>query len=63
MSTTEPAWFKSTYSGGGGGNCVEVAVCTGAVLVRDSKDTSGPALAVSRDAWTAFATLAAGPGS
>ena len=25
MSTTELDWFKSSYSGGGGGNCVEVA--------------------------------------
>ncbi|MEW2399907.1 DUF397 domain-containing protein [Streptomyces sp. NPDC046862] len=59
MSTTELAWFKSSYSGGGGGNCVEVAVRTEAVLVRDSKDTDRKALAVSRDAWSAFAALAA----
>ncbi|WP_256106879.1 DUF397 domain-containing protein [Streptomyces sp. ODS05-4] len=26
MSTTELDWFKSSYSGGGGGNCVEVAL-------------------------------------
>ncbi|MGW4107879.1 DUF397 domain-containing protein, partial [Streptomyces sp. NPDC004976] len=32
MSTTELAWFKSSYSGGGGGNCVEVAMRTEAVL-------------------------------
>ncbi|MFE1071384.1 DUF397 domain-containing protein [Streptomyces sp. NPDC058783] len=31
----------------------------GAVLVRDSKDTDRQALAVSRDAWSAFTTLAA----
>ncbi|MEV5984340.1 DUF397 domain-containing protein [Streptomyces sp. NPDC052051] len=24
--STNPAWFKSSYSGGEGGNCVEVAV-------------------------------------
>lgn len=59
MSTTELAWFKSSYSGGGGGNCVEVAVCPEAVLVRDSKDTQRQALAVSRGAWSAFTTLAA----
>ncbi|MEF9907013.1 DUF397 domain-containing protein [Streptomyces sp. P9-A2] len=58
MSTTELAWFKSSYSGGGGGNCVEVAVCTEAVLVRDSKATQRQSLAVSRDAWSAFTTLA-----
>ncbi|MFD6904480.1 DUF397 domain-containing protein [Streptomyces sp. NPDC060077] len=59
MSTTELAWFKSSYSGGGGGNCVEVAMRTEAVLVRDSKDTDRQALAVSRDVWSAFTTLAA----
>ncbi|WP_069812594.1 DUF397 domain-containing protein [Streptomyces sp. TP-A0874] len=59
MSTTEPAWFKSSYSGGGGGNCVEVALRPGAVLVRDSKDTRRRPLSVSPEAWTAFTTLAA----
>ncbi|THA23974.1 DUF397 domain-containing protein [Streptomyces sp. RKND-216] len=54
MSTTGPAWFKSSYSGGGGGNCVEVAAAESAVLVRDSKDTDLPALTVSGDAWAAF---------
>ncbi|GAA1010095.1 hypothetical protein GCM10009564_27160 [Streptomyces thermogriseus] len=39
MSTSEPAWFKSSYSGGSGDNCIEVALRPGIVLVRDSKDT------------------------
>ncbi|MGW1249150.1 DUF397 domain-containing protein [Streptomyces sp. NPDC002535] len=26
MSTTDLAWFKSSYSGGSGDNCVEVAL-------------------------------------
>ncbi|GGR46335.1 DUF397 domain-containing protein [Streptomyces roseolus] len=26
MSTTELAWFKSSYSTGDGGNCIEVAL-------------------------------------
>ncbi|MEU1168107.1 DUF397 domain-containing protein [Streptomyces sp. NPDC005921] len=26
MSTTEPAWFKSSYSGTAGDNCLEVAL-------------------------------------
>ncbi|MFD4612171.1 DUF397 domain-containing protein [Streptomyces sp. NPDC058440] len=59
MRTTELAWFKSSYSGGGGGNCVEVAICPGAVLVRDAKDTDRQALAVSPGAWSAFTALAA----
>ncbi|UYQ65023.1 DUF397 domain-containing protein [Streptomyces peucetius] len=59
MSTTEMAWFKSSYSGGGGDNCIEVAVRPKTVLVRDSKDTQRRPLAVSPDAWSAFTTLAA----
>ncbi|MFE4213611.1 MULTISPECIES: DUF397 domain-containing protein [unclassified Streptomyces] len=59
MSTTELAWFKSSYSGGGGGNCVEVAALAEAVLVRDSKDTQRRPLAVSPSAWSAFTVLAA----
>ncbi|MGW0779798.1 DUF397 domain-containing protein [Streptomyces sp. NPDC002913] len=59
MSTTEPAWFRSSYSGSSGDNCVEVAVRAGAVLVRDSKDTQLPGLMVSPRAWSAFTVLAA----
>ncbi|WP_432012426.1 DUF397 domain-containing protein [Streptomyces cucumeris] len=54
MSTTEPDWFKSSYSGGGGGDCVEVAIDPAAVHIRDSKDTTTGTLAVTHDAWTAF---------
>ncbi|MFH8801247.1 DUF397 domain-containing protein [Streptomyces sp. NPDC017936] len=50
MSTTGPTWFKSSYSGSSGDNCIEVAVRTEAVLVRDSKDTDRQAPAVSRGA-------------
>jgi hypothetical protein len=60
MSTTELAWFKSSYSGGGGDNCVEVAVRADAILVRDSKDTRRNPLTVSPDAWAAFTPLASG---
>jgi Domain of unknown function (DUF397) len=48
-------WRKSSYSGGASGNCTEVATVPGAVLVRDSKDPSGPVLAFEREAWDAFA--------
>jgi uncharacterized protein DUF397 len=54
MSSTEPTWFKSSYSGGGGDNCVEVAAQPESVLVRDSKDTGRTPLAVSAPAWAAF---------
>ncbi|MEU8827257.1 DUF397 domain-containing protein [Streptomyces sp. NPDC048636] len=54
MSTTERDWFKSSYSGGGGGNCVEVAIRPDTVHIRDSKDTATGELAVSHRAWAAF---------
>ncbi|MFE2456429.1 DUF397 domain-containing protein [Streptomyces sp. NPDC059402] len=54
-------WFKSSYSGSGGGDCVEVAAGLDAVYVRDSKNPSHwPVLQVSRDKWAAFVTLAVG---
>ncbi|CDR05412.1 DUF397 domain-containing protein [Streptomyces iranensis] len=59
MSATEFAWFKSSYSGSQGDDCVEVAVTEGAVHVRDSKDTARAGLAVSRDGWARFIRFAA----
>lgn len=58
--TTVPdvTWFKSSYSGTEGGQCVEVANGTAVVHVRDSKATAGPVLTVSRDAWAGFVGLA-----
>ncbi|MER8055911.1 MULTISPECIES: DUF397 domain-containing protein [unclassified Streptomyces] len=65
MSNTEPstdalglAWFKSSYSGAEGGQCVEVALGTTAVHIRDSKAITGPRLTVSRNAWAGFVGLA-----
>lgn len=57
MNTRTPAgphWFKSSYSSGEGGACVEVAADPVAVLVRDSKARGGPRLAFTRGAWTGF---------
>lgn len=47
-------WMKSSYSGGNGGECVEVAGCASAVRVRDSKVADGPWLTVGRAGWGAF---------
>ena len=47
------SWLKSSYSSYRE-NCVEVAFTGNAVAVRDSKDPEGPALAVSRTAFTRF---------
>ena len=58
MSAPEPhgiAWHKSGYSAESGG-CVEIAPAPDRVLVRDSKDPHGPALAVPTSAWQRFLT-------
>jgi hypothetical protein len=60
MSTTDQLrWFKSSYSGGEGDNCVEVAMRPEVVHIRDSKDKRIRPLVVTPNAWAAFATLAA----
>ncbi|MGC5007070.1 DUF397 domain-containing protein [Streptomyces sp. NBC_00353] len=59
VAARELAWFKSSYSGAEGGDCVEVANATGAVHIRDSKVTAGPVLTVSPHAWCGFVGLAA----
>jgi hypothetical protein len=58
MTVPEPdsiVWHTSSYSYGNGA-CVQVAPTPGRVLVRDSKDPEGPALAVPIPAWRAFLT-------
>ncbi|WP_031509778.1 DUF397 domain-containing protein [Streptomyces megasporus] len=55
----EPHWFKSSYSSGEGGECVEVCLAPDVVLVRDSKRATGPMLSVDPDAWSAFVQQAA----
>ncbi|MGC9536201.1 DUF397 domain-containing protein [Streptomyces sp. UG1] len=47
-------WFKSSYSGGSGTECVECAHVYDGVLVRDSKRDDGPVLAVQGRAWRSF---------
>ncbi|HXT44355.1 MAG TPA: DUF397 domain-containing protein [Pseudonocardiaceae bacterium] len=49
-------WIKSSYSGTGGGNCVEVASMPGGHrAVRDSKNPAAAALIFTAGVWTAFA--------
>ncbi|MFE9940146.1 DUF397 domain-containing protein [Streptomyces hirsutus] len=53
------SWFKSSYSGSGGGDCVEVAVAHASVRVRDSKaPADGPTLRIGREEWAAFVSHA-----
>ena len=54
-ATAGLSWRKSSYSGNGGSDCIEVARCLpGAVAVRDSKNPSGPVLALQPASWQAF---------
>lgn len=57
IDQTGAAWRKSRRSGNGG-DCVEVAtnLCDsrGVVLVRDSKNVSGPVLSFTHSEWAAF---------
>jgi Domain of unknown function (DUF397) len=48
-------WRKSSFSGNGGGSCVEVGQARRDVLVRDTKDRTGPVLEITPDAWRRFA--------
>ncbi|MER6069419.1 DUF397 domain-containing protein [Streptomyces sp. NPDC001817] len=55
MAASSPLhWFKSSYSGGSGTECVECA-CTGDhTLIRDSKLEGGPAVRLRLGAWRVF---------
>jgi len=63
----EARWRKSSYSGNGGGTCVEVGEGRHGVLVRDTKQYGvGPVLRFAPAVWRRFAaqvkrSLAAGP--
>ncbi|MCX3286616.1 Scr1 family TA system antitoxin-like transcriptional regulator [Streptomyces sp. NEAU-H22] len=58
VSTTmrnTPEWYKSSYSGGTGDNCLEVTQAFPDVVpVRDSKAPHGPKLVFRATAWSAF---------
>lgn len=48
-------WHKSSYSGGSGGDCLEVASGHPTLIpVRDSKNPLGPKLTFRSETWFAF---------
>ncbi|MFE2988338.1 DUF397 domain-containing protein [Streptomyces sp. NPDC059262] len=54
---TELAWFKSSYSGGDGEACVEIAITPFAIHVRDSKEAATgtePSLTFTSAPWAIF---------
>ena len=55
MDASTPHWFTSSFSGGNGNGCIEVAFLPdGTVGVRDTKDRTRPALRVEQRTWAAF---------
>jgi len=68
MSTAfDPAdarWVKSSYSGNGGGSCLEwapdSAVTVGVIPVRDSKFPNGPHLRLTPSAFAGLVALVRG---
>ena len=56
MSDDELRWFTSSFSGGNGDTCVEVAFLPGAVAVRDTKDRTLPPHRYTTACWADFLT-------
>jgi hypothetical protein len=53
MESQQIAWLKSSYSNPNN-NCVEVAVGLDVIMLRDSKNSGGPTLALDRRQWARF---------
>jgi hypothetical protein len=55
VNLSDATWRKSSRSSGGGnGDCVEVAISSETVVVRDSKQPDGPVLMFALAQWQAF---------
>jgi hypothetical protein len=50
----ELRWFTSSFSGGNGAGCVEVAFLPGGVAVRDTKDRALPPHRYPVASWSEF---------
>lgn len=59
-TVTELEWIKSSYSTDDGPDCVEVAAVPSTILVRDSKNPTGPRLAFAPATWATFLPYASG---
>ena len=49
-------WRKSSYSNANGGQCVETAGNSGAILVRDTTNRDGDTLSFGASTWQTFIT-------
>ncbi|MEV7995235.1 DUF397 domain-containing protein [Streptomyces sp. NPDC086077] len=54
LDQDRPVWFRSSYSNGAGGECVECAPTYGGVLLRDSKSGMASVVMVGGETWSAF---------
>lgn len=54
MDHEDAQWFKSSYSGGSGTECVETAFIAVGAAVRDSKRASSGWFSVGAGAWADF---------
>ncbi|GAA3248396.1 DUF397 domain-containing protein [Streptomyces labedae] len=54
MNGTQLAWFKSSYSGMAGDNCVEVAFTEQTFRVKGSKEVMRRPFTMSRNGWSQF---------
>ncbi|MGW0862302.1 DUF397 domain-containing protein [Streptomyces sp. NPDC002611] len=57
--STQLAWFKSSYSGNDGPDCLEVAISHPTIHIRDSKNKDGNQLVFTDSSWAEFLVLAA----
>jgi hypothetical protein len=53
-TSSDAHWFKSSYSGGAGSDCVEVAFTGSVTSARDSKTPQRGVLSVRDSAFTVF---------
>ncbi|MFJ7334783.1 DUF397 domain-containing protein [Streptomyces sp. NPDC101116] len=60
MTPPPLTWIKSSYSGNDGPDCVEVAISTLAIHIRDSKNKDGARLAVTAEVWSEFLEFTVG---
>lgn len=54
MEPTSATWRTSSYTGGNGGNCVEIGNADRAVVIRDTKNRKGVVLTFGPKAFREF---------
>ncbi|KAB1144200.1 DUF397 domain-containing protein [Streptomyces luteolifulvus] len=57
MNIEQLSWFKSSYSSGEGGQCLEVATSPRTIHIRDSKNPDSLHVTVTPATWVVFLNL------